>query len=483
MMDAQYEDWLEDLSAARIVLCEMDYAGGTEYVASHPYISKPTDTDPNRVHDDLLVEAIDIETRIDGLISFGEVTLIDDGEITHWTDRAWQGHGIRLYLGGPDWSRDDFRLHAVGINGGITSARRGEIVFEMNDQSAVFDEPIDTGSLPDDAGPVPLALGSVYNASAFRTSDGTQYEYKASFLPCVSLTPKEGGSSTLSVTTNPGEGRFVLDAPVALDLTVDIEEQHNTPTLIAQWVAGQYGITVGEITMPTYAVGLYYSSEVSGRQILDDLCEGLGAYWYLDELGALVVRQHVIPAVADVTITVDDIERDQIAMTATEQPWKSLTLKWGRNHSPLNQVAGVVEDEQPTEAARLKREWSESKATQDVADHPLAEDATRDSCIANADDAATERDRLMALRTVRGDTWEIEGFMPPVEVGQAIEILHPRIEGLLGRITSVSRSPTRSATTLEVWFPAPWVPGQLAAAIDALTLAVNETMPAMFEEV
>lgn len=480
MTDEAYEAWLDDLAAPRLVLCELDYAGGTENVASRPYISKPTDSAPNVVYDDLLVEAIDIETRIDGLISFGEITLIDDGEITHWVDRAWQGHGIRLYLGGPDWSRDDFRLHAIGINGGIVSARRGELSFEMTDQSAVFDEPIDTGSLPDNAGPVPLALGKVYNAPAFRSS-ATTLEYAASYLPVTALTPKDIGNGAPH-TDDLAAGKFTLDNATQADLTVDIEEAHNTPALIAEWVAGHYGITVGEIELPDYTVGLYYSSEVTGRQVLDDLCSGMGAYWYLNELGALIVRQHVIPTVADMTMTVDDIGRDQIAMVATEQPWASLTLKWGRNYAPLRQVAGVIEDDTPNEAARLKREWSESKATQDADDHPLAEDATRDSCISNAADAATERDRLMALRTVRGDTWEIEGFMPPVEVGQAIEILHPRIEGLLGRITSVSRSPTRNATTFRVWFPAPWVPGQFTAAVDALALAVNDTLPAMFEE-
>ncbi|MCL7931674.1 hypothetical protein [Halomonas llamarensis] len=447
MTDAQYANWLADLSAPRIVLCELDYAGGTEYVSTHPYISQPTDSAPNRVYDDLLMEAVDIETRIDGLISFGEITLVDDGEITHWVDRAWQGHGIRLYLGGPDWSRDDFRLHAIGINGGIMSARRGEIAFEMTDQSAVFDEPIDTGSLPDDAGPVPLALGSVYNAPAYRTSDGTQYEYKASYLPCVSLTPKEGGSTTLNVTNHPSEGRFVLDAPVLLDLTVDIKEQHNTPTKIAEWVADYYGKEVAEISLPDYTVCLYYNGEVNGRQIL----AALPGYWYFDRLDRLVVRQHAIPTSADVTLFDDDIEYDQIALSETQPPWKSLTLNWGRNYAPLSQVAGAVEDENATEAARLRREWSESKAEQSLPDYPLAEDVTRESCIAEATDAATERDRLLAIRSVRRDVYSIDAFMPVVEVGQSIAVEHPRLARKLGRIISVSRSPTRGTTSIEVW--------------------------------
>lgn len=449
MTDPQYEDWLADLSAPRIVLCELDYAGGTEYVASHPYISRPSDSAANRIYDDLLIEAVDIETRIDGLISFGDITLIDDGQITHWVGRAWQGHSIRLYLGGPDWSRDDFRLHARGINGGITDARRGEITFAMDDQSTVLDEPVDTGELPDGAGPVPLALGSVYNAPAYRTST-TELEYTASFLPVESFSPKDIGNPVPS-TDNLAGGTFVLDNATQAELTVDIEEQHNTPQLIAEWVAGQYGITVGEIDMPAYTVGLYYNTEVTGRQILDDLCAGLGAYWYLNRLNELVMRQHTVATTADTTLFDDDIEYDQIGLSETEPPWSSLTLRWGRNYSTLRTVAGVIEDNDPAEAARLKREWSESKGTQDVGDYPLAEEATRDSCIANAADAATERNRLLVLKAVRRDVYSISAFMPVVEVGQAIAVEHPRMQGRIGRLLAVGRSPTRSTTSLEVW--------------------------------
>ncbi len=449
MTDAQYSAWLTDLSAARIVLCELDYAGGTEYVATHPFISQPGDSDPNRVYDDLLASAVDVETRIDGLIGFGDVSLVDDGQITHWVDRAWHGHAIRLYLGGPDWSRADFRLHARGINGGITAASRGELTFAMNDQSDALDEPINTGNLPDDAGPVPLALGRVYNAPAFRSST-TTLEYTASYLPVTTMTPRDSGNPVPFVA-DLSAGKFTLENATQAALTVDIEEQHNTPAMIVQWVASRYGITVGDVALPGYTVGLYYDGETTGRGILDDLCEGLGAYWFLDALGQLIVRQHVVATSADVTLFDDDIEYGQIELSETQPPWASLALRWGRNYAPLSSVAGVIEDNDAAQAARLKREWSESTAEQALPGYPLAEDATRDSCIAAAADAATERDRLLAIRSARRDVYSIDAFMPELEVGQSIAVEHPRLAGKFGRIISVSRSPTRGITSLEVW--------------------------------
>lgn len=449
MTDAQYEAWLADLSARRILLAELEYAGGTEYVATAPYISQPSDSDPNRPYDDILTTAVDIGTRIDGLISFGEVSLLDGGDVTDWVERAWRGHPIKLYLGGPGWSRDDFRLLARGRNGGVSEARRGSLTFTMEDESSVLDEVIDTGELPDDAGPVPLALGSIYNAPAYLLQP-SPYEFKASYLPVTALTPKDNGNP-VSHTDNLASGSFTLSAGIVGTLTVDIEEPHDTPQQVCEWVAGHYGITVGEITLPAYTVGLYYDSEVSGREILDELCAGLGAYWYLDELGELVVRQHGAPGSPDLTLVSDEIVYDQVRLVETQPPWRGLTLRWGRNHNPLSTIAGTIEDNQPAEAARLRREWRESRASQSVPNYPLADREERDSVIQTSTDAATERNRLLALRSTRREVWSLEAFLPPVRVGMSIAVDHPRLAGSVGRIISVSRSPTRGATTVEVW--------------------------------
>lgn len=479
MTDAEYDAWLADLSARRVVLCELDYAGGTEYVASQPYISHPTDTPPHRPYDDLLAEAIDIETRTDSLIRFGEISLVDDGSLWRWVQRAWQGHGIRIYLGDPDWPLADFRLLARGINDGLTGVRQGELTFGMVDQSAQLDTPIDTGSLPEDAGPVPLALGRLYNVPAARVSTSA-LTYRVSFLPLTAVTPKDLGNP-VPHTKDLAGGAFTLDNATQTSVTADLEEAHETPVAIVQWVADQYGLTVSEASLPAYTVGLFYDDQVTGRKILDELCGGLGAYWYLNALGELVVRQHVIPSAPDVIITPDDIEYGQLALTTNEQPWRELTLRWGRNYAPLRSVAGTLEENDPNEASRLRRQWSTSLATQTTDDHPLAESATRDSCIQLEADALVEVERLIALRTVRADVWEIDAFLPPVSVGQAIEVEHTQVIGMVGRVIGVSRSPTRSTTTVQVWYPAPWPPGELSDAVTAFDIALQDTLITLFE--
>lgn len=446
--DGQYAAWLAKLNASRLVLAEMHHAKGVKYVATGAFMSLPSDSYPNRPYDDCLEKAVDITTRIDGQVSFGEITLTDDGSITEWISLAWQGHAIKLYLGDPDWARDDFRLLAQGRNGGIAEAKRGAITFKMEDESSVLDELIDTGQLPDGAGPVPLALGSVYNAPLYRVSSQA-LTYRASFLPVISVSAKTNGAE-VTHSTDLSAGTVTLDAQFG-DITGDIEEQHNTPQKLAEWVAGYYGIAIGDIDLPTYRVGLYYNGEVSGRQVLEDLCTGLGAYWYVDELNALVVRQHKLPSKADVTIVGDDIIYDRCRLTETEPPWRTLTLRWGRNYSPLSTVASVVDESFPSEGIRLRTEWRESRATQDVSDFPLAERVARDSCIQDEKDAATERDRLLSLRSEMREIWTIESSLSYLSAGQSVNVHHRRLEGRLGRLLVVGRSPTRENSNLEVW--------------------------------
>lgn len=453
MTDAQYENWLADLSANRILLAELHYAGGIEYVATGGFISRPTDANPNRPYIDILSKAVDISTRIDGLAGFGQLELYDNGEITDWSNRAWHGHPIILRLGAPNWPLDDFRVLARGRNAGLRDAKRGVIAFDMEDESSIFDQQIDTGELPDGSGPVPLALGSVYNAPAYLLSTAP-YAFKASYLAVTALTPKDNGDDTVISTVDLANGSFELSASLVGTLTVDIEEQHNTPLAVCQWVADYYGVTLGDVDLPSYTVGLYYNGGVTGRQILDELCEGLGAYWYRNAVGALTVKQHKEALTADLGLVSDEIVYDKIRLTETQPPWRALTLRYRRNYSTLSTVAGDVEQNNPGEAARLRNEWRESRASQSVSYYPLAEQAERaerNSVIQNEADANTERDRLLALRGVRRDVWSIEALTPPVQAGMAIAVDHPRLTGRIGRVTNVSRSPTRGTTNLELW--------------------------------
>lgn len=451
--DAQYDRWLSDLNARRVLLVEMEHSDGTEYVASSPYVSLPSDSDPNRLYNDVLVRAVDISTRIDGLIGFGELELVDDGELTSWRAFAWRGWPVRLYLGDPEWSRDDFRLLAHARNGGISRATRGELIFIVEDNSSALAEPIDTGRIPEafGGGPVPLALGHCYNTPTTRVSTQA-LTYRVSFLAIgTSPNPPVVKDNGVSVSMTVSGGTFTLNAPPAGVVTCDVKNSINTPVAIVNWVASRYGFSVAAADLPAYEVGLYYDDEVSGAQILDDLCEGLGAYWHLNEANELVVKQHTAPGTPEEWLADDDLTYGSIELIETESPWRKLTLRWGRNHSVLSTVASSIIQNEPEEAARLQSDWRESSATQAVPAYPLAEDVVRETPIQNAADAEAERDRLLALRSVRREVWRAEAFFPRMDVGVTIGVLQADLDGRPCVVKSINRSPTLEVTELEIW--------------------------------
>lgn len=445
--DGQYLAWLAKTNVTRMLLAELHHADGIEYVATGPFMSLPSDADPNRPYIACIKKAVDVTTRTDGNTTFGEVTLIGDQLAADWLPLKWHGHPIKLFLGAPDWARDDFRLLAQGRNGGIREGKRGALTLRMDDESSVLDEVIDTGQLPNDAGPVPLALGSVYNAPLTRVDTQT-LTYRGSYLPVTSIAAKANGAM-LTHSTDAAAGTVTLNDQFG-EITGDIEEPHNTPQKMVEWVAAHYGITIGDIELPPYRVGLFYKGAVTGRQILNAIKEGLGAYWYLNELNELVIRQDKAPTTADVTIVRDDIFYDKLVLSETEQPWRSLTLRWGRNYSPLSNVAATLDESSPAEATRLRTEWRESHASQAVDGFPMAERITVDSIIQDEADAIIERDRLLGEHSTQRNTWGIQARFPPVFAGQGAAVSHARLEGKLGRLINVGRSPTKGVTNLGV---------------------------------
>jgi len=456
--DAQYEAWLNRSNAERVVLVELHYNDGIEYIANRPYVSQPADTLPNQPFNDVIKDVADVTTRIDGRVELGDIELVDDGTLAGWVDRKWRGHAVVLRLGDAAWSYDDFRIIARQINGGLSSYRRGQLVFDVYDQTALLDKPIQRPAMSaTDDRPQPLILGEVIGAQATQISTQTLL-YLFSWLPVTSLVVRDGNGPVMSHTPDLASGQFTLSAYTPRNVICEVTEQHTTAISIIQWVADHYSIPLASgIALPDYTLGLRYDGEVTGRQILDDVCRSLGAKWMINLVGELTVQLLTVPdqaQPADVEIFADDIELDGIELTQTDEPFKSLTVNFARNYSPMSEVAGSINDADPALAKRLRKEWEVVTSEQGVPGYPLAIEETIETHLVIADDAIEERNRRLGIRNQRRDTWSITAFLTTTKaiVGASVEVHHPYLSGRIGRIISTRMSPVSDRIEMEVWY-------------------------------
>ena len=456
--DLQYQTWLADIGQQRTLLIELDHATGTQYIANVPYISGPADTNANRIYDDALSEAVDIESRLDGEFSLGEITVVNDGSFNAWLQYKWAGHEIRLLLGDKDWSLNDFRIVARTINAGISDVSPGKIRFNIRDAKAMFDKPLQATLLASDQ-PVPIALGQPFNVLPALTDDPT-YEYQVNENSITSAVVRDNGV-IVGHTADYSNGKYTLVARPQGNLGVDVTEPNNTVKEIVNWACARVGKTAVQASLdalPAYPLGLYYDAETTVEQVLDDACRSIGAYWRINANGEVVVNELVEPAVvADLIITEDDIAAGELKLIDVEPPLKILTLNYDRNYAPVarDSLAGML-DSNPALAEKLTTDWQQVSAANAVADYPLAIGQIIDSYLINGADAQAECDRIAALRSVRREVWAVGCFLAPsqIAVGQTVQIFNPRFGFDVGKnalVIAVNRSYTRNQVDLEVW--------------------------------
>jgi len=464
-----YDEWLGTQSGTRIVLVEMQHADGWVYFGNYPYISRPDDTSPNRPYDDKLADVIDIETRMDGDLTVGEISIYHDGTHNDWISNNWRGYTVRILMGQPNWSLDDFRLVAVCVNGGLETVERGRMRWAIYDRKAVLAKPLQTSiydggtGAPDGTGPVPIAIGSPFNVAPVLI-DGTVHEYQLHEAAVVSLDPRDNGADVASSDTL-GAGIFELSAAPAGTVTADVTTSNNTPALAVAWVCDRYGVDVDSVTvaaLPSYDIGMYYSSPTTGAQVLTDICLSIGAYWLVGLDGEVEVYVLDEPAeTTDFTLEAEDVVVGGLRMIGFDDPVKNLTLNYRRNFAPMarSTIAGSVITGDPDFAEELTREWRQETVTNTVTDFPLAGDLVLDSYLVDQADAAAEAARIASLRSVRRERWEVEAFasFADAQVGNTVKIINPRHgfeTGRSGVIVAVSRSLTRNRVILEVMIPA-----------------------------
>lgn len=453
--DAEYEQWLNNPESKRVVLVDLYHADGVVHVSDKPYLSRHDDSVPNRPYLDCLAASVDITTRAEGAVQVGDIELVDDGTLTHWVDYKWRGFDVVFLLGDLDWPLSDFRRVAKQTNAGLSEARRGVLRFTVMDTAIKLEQPIARTRVNGAA--KPLVLGRTFGGSALRVNSST-LQYVASELPLSDITVRDGNGALLTVTKDLANGAFTLSSYTPRDVFVECVQAYDTAAQIIQYVAAQYGLTVASTVadLPAYAMGLRYDNDVTGRQILDDVAASIGAYWYLDLVGAIHMNVRIDPAQSTpaALLTADDIELGKLELLERIAPLKSLTLEYDVNHSPLGEVAGSIEASDASLAQRLRAESARSVQTQTLAAYPLANSLTVRTALVNASDASSEAIRRLTLRSMHRDVYQFDAWVTTLAygVGQVIELKHPRLNNRRGIVVRVSQTLGKDKLQLEVLF-------------------------------
>lgn len=450
--DEQFAAWLRRPNANRLVLLELEHSVSGDpvsvYIASAPYTSQPDATPSNTPYIDVISQSLALTLRMDGKVSIGEIRIVNDESLNDWIGYNWAGQTVRMYIGDPDWHRDDFRLKGLFKNRGISSWSSGEIVFNVVDLIEQLKRPIDTGTLPD-GNPVPLILGHVFNVPAIRIDTAT-LKYRVSALAVSSVTARDLGS-TVTHTPDYANGAFTLSVYTPRPVTAEVWEAHNTPTSVVEYVAAEYGLSVPvSLSLPDYEIGMYFQTPPNGIEIMERLCASIGAGWWVEPNGDLVVRQYVEPTEPTETIDEDDIELGGLRMVRTDEPVSVLRYRFFQNHAVLKEIAGSIEGTDPALADRLQREWTSIEITNSTTDYPLAVAREVNSVISNATDADAEATRQASLRAVPRHIWEIRGFQPFVNVGETVMLAH-RFRTGPALVITTTRNPVGESSTIELW--------------------------------
>lgn len=150
----EQEQWLGE-DNEKIVICDIQYYNTTPtvdemqvgYFSNFPYITGFGDSFTNLLgntvssiaYEDILINIPNIISRIDASINIGAIEFLNsDGVYDELITYAWEGHPLRIYIGGRDWLKDDFIMILEAVSTVISSPRPNIMSLGIRDKNEVL---------------------------------------------------------------------------------------------------------------------------------------------------------------------------------------------------------------------------------------------------------------------------------------------------------------------------------------------------------
>ena len=465
--EAQYEAWLANDNQRRCVLAEAHYHDGisekVRYFATTPFVSGPADTPANQPYDDLLKDVPEIRSVIDADEALGTLRLTNlGGIIDGWLDDAFAGWPLKLYLGSPDWSRDDFRLVLNGICSGIESPSSSVLALNVKDKRYLLDVPLQNNLLASNE-PKPICLGSVFNIEPVLVNAAT-HTYQVHDGAVSNIVVRDNGVA-ISPSMNLGNGKFSLGAAPVGRLTCDVVQTTNTAATMIDWLARRVGLVSAEIDSANLAafantatLGLYVRDQRTAAECMTDVVRSCGGFYRFDRSGLLQIVRLEAPGASVLSLDTDDVAEGGLTVQKIEQPRSRIRLSYKRNWSAqdADSLAGSVSE---SNRDLYSREYSTVTADNAAikTQYPLADEPdVIETLFANQPDAQAEANRRMTMRGQKRIVYKIKSFSAPfqIHIGDTTTVTHPRHGFAVGAnavVVGLREKPTRNRVELEVW--------------------------------
>jgi hypothetical protein len=203
-------------------------------------------------------------------------------------------------------------------------------------------------------------------------------------------------------------------------------------------------------------LGLWYDGggETTVRQVIDQLAEGVGAWWGFDPLGQLRMGRFDAPGTPALTFT----DRDLLGLRPrqVDRRLKTQTIGYGRRWRPLteSEIAGLVVGDARTE---LRTEWRTEAASDAAvaAASLLAREERMDTPLDDKAAAQAEAQRRLGLFGPRRAGFEaVVPLDPTLRVGLTVRLIDARYGLAAGRdfvVMDLASDAGREEHTLTLW--------------------------------
>lgn len=457
--------WLKTSDHIRVILVEIsgvmiEGASSTLYLSNKSFTTTATDTPANTTYDSCIVGGINfnesLSLDLSASIGFGDIEITNyNGIKDSWLNYTWTNRQIKIYLGDPRWTRNDFYLIFDGVIGDIASRDATTLNLVLLDKLERLNNPISeallggTGNNKDRL--LPLTFGECFNIEPLNTDSlPNVLEYMVHNGPIEDIIEVRDKGMPVSITKNLTQGKFTLNHTPAGQITASV--QGYKPSTYSSNIANiikniliNYGptntrLTIADIDQTNFTsfestytnpVGYYCKDRTNIIEICQRLAKSIGATITCTSQGLIrLVRLSIPGGGTSWTVTSTDMIEDSLTISEKPEVRGSVKLNYCKNWTPQNasSLAGAVN---PVSVSLFERDWLSTTATSSsvITEYKLStEPQEEDTYFLTQTPADTEALRRLSIWNTPRFIYTATYFahLLPVELGDSFTLTHRR---------------------------------------------------------